>query len=163
MDFPTIYTALNGIRARASPRARQIQLPGLGKLDQMLHVETQTATDYALKPEISYQKTVTSSFVPVSLFRPREPDNLEFGTQLGRQKNSRKPKLLKTTKFFEFTGTNAFSRIQSRLSWGIGFAQKPSVFRLTRISRFGDSGVGRNPFRQKRGRKSNLSEQCAIF
>ena len=83
---------------------------------------------------------------------PREPDNSEFGTKLGRQKTGRKPNLLKTTKFFEFTGTNAFSRIQSRLSWGTGFAQKPSVFRLTRISRVGQFSIRfwvRNPNRNR--------------
>ena len=38
-------------------------------------------------------------------------------------------------RFFEYTGTNAFSRIQKVPSPGMASAQKPGVFRLTRISR----------------------------
>ena len=47
----------------------------------------------------------------------------------------RKPNLLQKNIFFEFTGTNAFSRIQSHLSCRIGFGQKPSIFPVTRTSR----------------------------
>ena len=70
------------------------------------------------------------SFVPPGLVEPREPGNREFGTKLGRQKTGRKSNLLKKSSFFEFTGTNAFSRIQSHLSCRIGFAQKLSISRV---------------------------------
>ena len=75
MDFPTIYTALNGIRARASPRARRIQLPGLGKLDQMFYLEIQTGTDHALKPGAGTPIYPVIPYNPQSSYTPPNPRN----------------------------------------------------------------------------------------
>ena len=63
---------------------------------------------------------------------PYTPGNTEFGTKLGRQKTGRKSNLFSKSRFFEFTGTNAFSRIQNT---GILEDTLPGVFRVIRISR----------------------------
>ena len=54
-----------------------------------------------------------SDFVTVTLWdasaiKIREPGNPEFGTHPGRQKTGRKSNLFSKSRFFEFTGTNAF-------------------------------------------------------
>ena len=71
---------------------------------------------------------------------PRDPGNSEFGTNPGRQKMGRKSNLMKQSRFFWVhwykNCFNACSRIKHGCPRWTTSAQKPLVFRLTRISRF---------------------------
>ena len=67
---------------------------------------------------------------------PREPDNTEFGTNPTRQKRGRKSNLLEqSTIFLSILVQMHFQEFKKVLSSRIASAQKPGVFRLTRISR----------------------------
>ena len=71
---------------------------------------------------------------------PRDPGNSEFGTNPGRQKMGRKSNLMKQSRFFWVhwykNCFNACSRIKHGCPRWTTSAQKPLVFRLTRISRY---------------------------
>ena len=68
--------------------------------------------------------------------KPREPDNTEFGTNPTRQKRGRKSNLLEqSTLFLSILVQMHFQEFKRRVSTRIPSAQKPGVFRLTRISR----------------------------
>ena len=68
--------------------------------------------------------------------QPREPDNTEFGTNPTRQKRGRKLNLLEqSTIFLSILVQMHFQEFKKVLSSRIASAQKPGVFRLTRISR----------------------------
>ena len=71
---------------------------------------------------------------------PRDPGNSEFGTNPGRQKMGRKSNLMKRSRFFWVhwykNCFNACSRIKHGCPRWTTSAQKPLVFRLTRISRY---------------------------
>ena len=58
------------------------------------------------------QKTDITVLVTMMFTLPREPDNREFGTNPTRQRGVGNQICWNKARFFKYTGTNAFSRIQ---------------------------------------------------